>query len=237
MLMKDQDRAPDLLAYTTLFARAGEANTDRLLEAAYRRARELSIRHLVIASETGRSALKAVSLLGGSGVDLVVVTHVPASTRGPSGDIPIGLMRKEYAARRSQIEASGARILQGTRPFAPPSRSIGWHYPTPEALIDRALELFGAGMKIAVEVALMATDAGILRDGEEVVSCGGTFKGLDTAIVVRTAYTMNSLKDFEVLEVIAKPRSRVKTLPEYESPAWQGDLSPYYEDIEGRERN
>ncbi len=35
-------------------------------------------------------------------------------------------------------------------------------------------------------------------------------------------------RDFDILELIAKPRVRVKTLPEYESPLWRGDLSKYY---------
>ena len=34
-----------------------------------------------------------------------------------------------------------------------------------------------------IEAALMATDAGALEDGKEVVTLGGTYKGLDTALV------------------------------------------------------
>jgi len=37
----------------------------------------------------------------------------------------------------------------------------------------------------------MATDAGELDEGEEVVSCAGTYKGLDTALIVKTAYSIN----------------------------------------------
>jgi len=63
--------------------------------------------------------------------------------------------------------------------------------PTPETLVDRTFELFGAGTKIAIEVAIMATDAGFISEGEEIISCAGTYKGLDTALIVRTAYSMN----------------------------------------------
>jgi len=37
----------------------------------------------------------------------------------------------------------------------------------------------------------MATDAGELAEGQEVITCAGTFKGLDTALVVRATYSMN----------------------------------------------
>jgi hypothetical protein len=88
--------------------------------------------------------------------------------------------------------------------------------------------MFGAGTKIAIEAALMATDAGELDEAEEIISCAGTFKGLDTALVVRTAYSMNFFRDFEVREIIAKPRYRVRNLPEYEQENWKGDLDKYY---------
>lgn len=98
--------------------------------------------------------------------------------------------------------------------FAPVSRSLGWNSPTPETLIDRTLELFGAGTKIAIEVAILATDAGVIGEGEETITCAGTYKGLDTALIVRTAYSMNFFKDFEVIEIIAKPACMVKSLLE-----------------------
>jgi len=77
----------------------------------------------------------------------------------------------------------------------------------------------------------MATDAGELDEGEEVVSCAGTYKGLDTALIVKTAYSIN-FKKLEVREIIAKPLCRVKKLPEFTSENWKGDLEGYYLQIE-----
>lgn len=216
----------DQIREVTYFEYAGETNTDRLLDLAIARAGEMGCR-LVIASETGRSAVRALDRMKKS-LPLVVVTHYPSRTWGPNGDIPIGLQRDEYGAYRRRLEEAGATIVQGTRPFAPPSRAIQWDHPTPEGIIDKTLTLFGAGMKIAIEAVLMATDAGALVPGEEVVSCAGTFKGLDTAIVVRAAHTDAFFRELDILEIVAKPRTRVKTLPEYESPVWRGDLSQYY---------
>lgn len=74
----------------------------------------------------------------------------------------------------------------------------------------------------------MATDAGELAEGQEVITCAGTFKGLDTALVVRATYSMNFFRDFEIREIVARPRRRVKKLPEYEQEEWRGDLDRYY---------
>ena len=210
------------------FRYCGEVNTKRVLRLARKRAEDLDIHTVVIASETGRSALKAVAVFCDTGVRLVVVTHYPATTWGPKGDIPIGLKRPEYATTQQTLAENGVTIIQGTRPFAPPSRSLDWNYPTAEGIVDKTLEVLGAGIKIAIETAVMATDAGKVEEGAEIISCAGTFKGLDTALVVRPTPSMRFFKDFEVREIIAKPRYRVRELPEYDYEDWKGDLSRYY---------
>jgi len=218
----------DIKKEITYFEFCGEVNTEKVLELAKKRCEESGIKKVIIASETGRSALKALKIFRGSNIKIIVVTHYPANTWGPKGDIPIGLMRGEYSKARETLLRHGAEIVQGTRPFAPVSRSLGWNSPTPETLIDRTLELFGAGTKIAIEVVIIATDVGIIGEGEETITCAGTYKGLDTALIVRTAYSMNFFKDFEVMEIIAKPACRVKNLPEYKCENWKGNIEQYY---------
>jgi len=198
-----------------------------LLEIVKKRCIELGPKTVVIASETGKSAVKALDLFKGTGVRIIVVTHYPATTWGPRGEIPIGLKRKEYRGNLKKLLDSNISVVQGTRPFAPPTRALNWNL-TLEGILDKTLELFGAGTKIAVEVAVMATDAGELNEDEEVISCGGTFKGLDTALLVKTAYSMNFFKKFEVKEIIARPSCRVKQLPEYKYENWKGNLDQYY---------
>ena len=87
-------------------------------------------------------------------------------------------------------------------------------------------------MKIAVEASLMAADAGAVGRGDVVVSMGGTFKGLDAAIVAKTTYSYYFLREYELLEVVAKPYHGRVSLPEYEDPTWKGDLEQYYGEIE-----
>jgi len=217
---------------TFYFRYRGEVNTRKVLQLACERAVELKISTMVVASETGRSALKAVSILQGKRISLTVVTHYPAQTWGPKGDIPIGVMRPEYARARGFLESHGALIVQGTRPLVGIGRSLGWDAPVPATFVDKALELFGAGTKIAIEAAVMATDAGVVEPGQEVVALAGCYKGLDTALVVRTSYSGGLFSHFEVLEIIAKPRHPGTRLPEYEQEGWKGDLNQYYHPIQ-----
>jgi len=218
----------DLKRKVTYFKYCGEANTEKVLHEVKLRCKETDLSKVVIASETGRSAIKALEVFKGTNVKIIVVTHYPATTWGPKGSIPIGLKRKEYAENLKKLEENQIRIVQSTRPFAPPSRSISWDYPTLEGIIDKTLEIFGAGTKIAIEAAIMATDTGEVAEGEEIASCAGTYKGLDTALVVKTAYSGNFFREFEVKEIIVKPSCRVKKLPEYKYKNWKGNIDKYY---------
>jgi hypothetical protein len=65
--------------------------------------------------------------------------------------------------------------------------------------------LFGQGTKVAVEVAIMATDGGALS-GNDIVAIGGTGKGADTALILKPA-NQSHLFDMRIREVVCKPRS------------------------------
>ncbi len=214
---------------TVYFQYRGEVNTKRVLNLGRQRALELGILKMVVPSETGRSALRALEVLTGTNIQLIVVTHYPASTWGPKGDIPVGINRPEYQHVKRYLEEHGVVVLQGTRPFGGVSQALSWSASVPVSFAGKTLELFSAGTKIAIETALIATDTGALEEGEEVVSLGGTYKGLDTALVVKTSYSGNIFSKFEVLELIAKPHHPGKQLPEYDQEGWKGDMDVYYQ--------
>ncbi|MFQ6095459.1 MAG: hypothetical protein ACE5NN_04885, partial [Candidatus Bathyarchaeia archaeon] len=64
---------------------------------------------------------------------------------------------------------------------------------------------FCQGMKVCVEVVLMAADAGLIPVDREVIAIAGTDEGADTAIVVKPSYPRKFL-DLKINEIIAKPR-------------------------------
>jgi hypothetical protein len=53
---------------------------------------------------------------------------------------------------------------------------------------------------------MMAADAGLIPEGEEVLAIAGTAWGSDTVMVVRSAASKRFF-DLKVLEILAKPRA------------------------------
>lgn len=207
----------------------GEVNTEDVLRYGRARAEQLGLRTAIVPTDSGRSALRAVRVFRGSGVRLIVVTTPPCKTWGPSGELPSGVLD---AAVRQALRSAGAELVQGTMPFAGLGSgrhgSVTWQ----QEVVQWVLGVFGEGTKIAIQVALMAADAGMVPEGEEVLSFGGTYKGLDSSLVVKTCLSWNFLSRFEVLEVVAKPRRPRVALPEYKDPHWRGNLDAYYQPVD-----
>ena len=68
------------------------------------------------------------------------------------------------------------------------------------------LRILGQGVKVGVEISMMAADHGFVRTDEDIMAIGGTGKGADTAIVVRPANSHACL-DVKIREITAKPNS------------------------------
>ena len=74
-------------------------------------------------------------------------------------------------------------------------------------IIAQTLRLFGEGIKVAVEIAVMAADAGLIPTDREIIAAGGTGKGADAALVMQAAH-MNNFFDLKIKEVIAMRRGK-----------------------------
>jgi hypothetical protein len=57
---------------------------------------------------------------------------------------------------------------------------------------------------VAIELSMMAADAGLIRTDEDVISVGGTGKGSDSALLLRPVNSFNFF-DLKVKEIICKP--------------------------------
>ena len=73
-----------------------------------------------------------------------------------------------------------------------------------DEIIAFTLRLFGQGTKVAVEIALMAADAGLISTSENCVSVGGTGEGADTALLLKPAHAQDFF-ELRILEYLAKP--------------------------------
>lgn len=210
------------------FRVCGEVNTKKTLELAIQRVRELGLKKLVVASETGLSALKAVEMLRNTAIELVIVSSA-AGTRIEKtviGDLKIGIPDKKIW---NKLEKSGARIVRATDPLYNVGAVLEHNgVPTLATLIRLCLRMISSGTAVCVGATLMATDNGLLREGEEVVAAAGSWVGLDTAVVVRAANSVNFFKkgSTEIKEIICKPRNPAYTWPANQKD-WVGDLKPY----------
>lgn len=183
------------------FDSPGEQNTDQVLDAVVERLGIGDIRHVVVASGTGETGKKVIAKLNGKGVRIVVVTE-------HCGMVKEGECEMTVEAEKDLIDA-GARVVRATHVLSGVergiNRKIGGSSRT-EAIAEALRALFGQGMKVCVEITIMAADNGAIPCGEvEVIAIGGTESGADTACVVRPAHA-NGFFNFEVREVLAIPR-------------------------------
>ena len=107
---------------------------------------------------------------------------------------------------RKDIEAKGIRVIASSHALSGLERSVAKkHAGTyPVLLIADTLRLLGQGTKVAVEVAVMAADAGTLS-GNDIISIGGSGGGADAALVLKPAH-QNNFFDLRIREIICKPR-------------------------------
>lgn len=178
------------------FDHPGKDNTDQTLRLAAERGRELGINEAVVASTTGKTAYKALEML--DGFRLTVVTYhcgfkEPFKIRMPD-DV------------KTDLESKGAPVVRSSHALSGLERSVSKKYSGvyPVLMIADTLRLFGQGTKVAVEVAVMAADAGTLS-GADIVSIGGSGGGADAALVLKPAH-QNNFFDLRIKEVICKPR-------------------------------
>ncbi|HOP66289.1 MAG TPA: pyruvate kinase alpha/beta domain-containing protein [Methanoregulaceae archaeon] len=189
---------------TYYFDNPGPANTGDAARFAVERAKELGVRSIVVASTTGASALEFEKAMKGSGLSLVVVTHVVGFA-----EPGVWQFSEENAAT---LRANGAKIVVGTHVLSGLERSfsrsakVGGGSRT-EAVAEALRRVVAVGLKVAVECTLIAADQGAIPVDEEVVAVGGTASGADTVCVIRPSHT-SAFFDLQVREIVAMPRNR-----------------------------
>ncbi len=181
---------------TTYFLQCGEVNTERTVELAARRTRELGFQKVLVASTSGATGLLVAQRL--NDMDVIVISHSTGFQGADSQEMP--------DETRSKITASSAKILTATHLFGGVNRAIRLKFNTIEVdeIIANTLRLFGQGTKVAVEIAIMAADAGFVRTDEPLISIAGTNKGADTAIVIQPVHAQ-AFFDIKILEFICMP--------------------------------
>jgi len=169
---------------TVFWDRPGERNTEATLKLAFEYARLIPSRKILVPSTRGVVAKLAYELKP-EDVEMYIFTHHVGYYKDDEDEFDPEM--------REMLERAGIRVITMTHAFAGIDRGFrkvfGGIYPT--EIFALALRTMGEGTKVALELAAMAADAGIVRTGELVVTLGGTARGVDTAWVVKPAHTRN----------------------------------------------
>ena len=179
------------------FEESGSQNTSETMKAAL----DLGLKYAVVASGSGTTGVKVAKEFKDSGVKVVVVTEYAGSV--------------EFSEKnRKKLEKLHATIVTSMHAFLSPAESLSKiyaNYCSENTIIKDVLRRFSQGTKVATEIVMMATDAGTIPIGEDVVAIAGTGEGADTAIVIKSCHAdsfFDKEKGIEFREIIALPRKK-----------------------------
>jgi hypothetical protein len=172
------------------FERPGNENTADVMRLVKERAQARRIKKVVVASTRGETARAAAKALEGTSLHLVVIPW-------------------QYGFRDTQpfppelvaeLQEKGHRVHFGTMLFHTEDL---YGNRTPQVMAN-LLRIFGQGIKVCVEIIMMACDGGCVDVGEKAIVVAGTGAGADTAIVA-TASPSTKMTGLRVHEIICKP--------------------------------
>lgn len=172
------------------FDKAGKENTLEVLRAVKKKAQERGIHKIVMASTRGDTARTIAEDLEGTQIQLVVVPW-------------------QYGFRETQpfpqeivteLQSKGHRVHFGTMLFHTEDL---YGTKTPQVMAN-LLRIFGQGIKVCVEIIMMACDGGCVGIGEKVIAVAGSGAGADAAVVA-TAFPSTKLTGLRIHEIICKP--------------------------------
>lgn len=178
------------------FEKPGHSNTEATMQVLAEAQERTGIRQVVVASTYGSTGLEVARRFRERQLNLVVVTHNYGFREPGSLEMPPEI--------RAELTALGAKVISGTMPF----RNIGTAIRelqgySQQDLIANTLRLFGQGIKVCVEITLMAADAGQITP-DPVLAMAGTARGADTVAII-APQSSNKLFDLKIREILVKP--------------------------------
>ena len=172
---------------TLYFDKGGPENSQETLEAAKKRALEIEPEAVVITSSSGKTALEAARIFAGTNIRLIGAPF-----------------QKHLWDRHRPLEPQ----------FADECRQLGMEFLPDKPIVPmldsqrpdivNSWRTVSQGFKVALQVASMCVDTGLLKPGDHVISIGGSSRGADTAIAVQICGFDDILKS-NVTEIIAMP--------------------------------
>jgi hypothetical protein len=183
------------------FEKAGFGNSDEVLRIVYDRLKYGDIKSVVVASSSGQTGLQFARKVAKE-TNLVVVSSHPGFSSPGVWSFNLEILK--------ELESIGCKVVKQSHILSGLERSFSGKFSGvshTEILAESLRSLFGVGLKVAIECAIMAADGGAIPI-EKTIAVGGTSgRGVDCAIVVMPSHC-NNFFDFRVLEILVKPYRR-----------------------------
>lgn len=185
----------------TYFKQGGPKNTDTALKIAKKYAEQFSVKDIIIASTTGMTAKKSINYFSPSSNNLVILTHSYYFTGVDK--------RQEFPeALMEELKKKGFKVFSMTHALGAVSRSfrLALNQWMPVEIMAKYLrQNFCQGVKVCMEIAAMAVDAGLICDIKRDVICiAGTGRGADTVCLI-TPMPTSKFDKLRVKAIFAKP--------------------------------
>ncbi len=174
------------------FEKSGKENTEEVIELVLERAKQRNIKRIVLASTRGYTARSFLDAVNGKDINLVVVPWQFNLKKEGGNPFPQELLK--------ELQEKKHIVHFGTMLFHT-SDLYGTNIPMALANI---LRICGQGMKVCVEITMMACDGGCIKTGEKVLVVTGTNSGADFAVVA-TAASSTNVTALRINEIICKP--------------------------------
>lgn len=186
--MKGGQKMKEKIVY---FEKPGKENIGEVIKLVLERAKLRNINKIVVASTKGYTAKSVSDAVERKDINLVVV---PWQFGFKKEENPFPQELVNELRKKKHLVHFGTMLfhtvdLYGTN--------------TPQALAN-ILRVFGQGMKVCVEIIMMACDGGCISKGEKVIAVAGTESGADTAVVA-TAAPSTKVTSLRINEIICKP--------------------------------
>jgi uncharacterized protein len=189
---------------TIYYEDGGAEHTETTLKASLEAAKQLGIKTILVASNSGETGIKAAEMYRGAGVQLVVVGHQMG--------FPAAKVQQFKPENWEKIESLGGVVNLGTDVLTNSIRRRQNLGHSPMSIITQTLS--SMKLKVNVEIIAKACDAGQILPGDKVISVAGSHKGADTSVVFIASDSPHIL-DIKPQVFICYPLSREKADAEY----------------------
>lgn len=184
-----------------IFDKPGPDNTAQTLELVVNTMQKRDLHQVVVASNTGETARQLLHLIREKRITaarVVVVTHVQGFAVPGENEMSL--------ETRQSLSESGCQVITAAHALSGGERSLSqkYHGLGPVEISAQTLRILGPGVKVALEISLMAMDAGALTHSLPVMAIGGTGRGADTAVIL-TSETSARFLDSRIHEILCKP--------------------------------